>query len=146
MMEKTAHFESVFQHLYQPGVMGVLIATREGFLLDSSLPLEDNLDDVASLVSSIAAFATRTVGHLYLGHFASAMIEGENALFTIVGAGEETMLGIVSARSINRDRLMMRAREGAEMTARIVEYIWHELPPMGGEPCSSSVRLSHIIQ
>jgi uncharacterized protein len=99
------------------GVYGSLVATSDGFLVTHDVPdLEPT--EIAALVATTRALATRTTAATGRGEFREAMAKGSKGYLAAYAAGSNAIVAVIGTTELNVGLLQLQTRE---IVARIAE-------------------------
>lgn len=95
--------ERFFQQLHQsiPSVDNALFSTRDGLLIGSTFAI-DNTDEIAAITAAFRIFSERAFQGLAFGACKGTVLQGERALYVIVGVDDHYILGLQAKVNINQ--------------------------------------------
>jgi hypothetical protein len=109
------------------GVFGSVVATSDGFAVAADVPdLEPA--EIAALVATTRALASRTTQATATGQFREAVTRGSNGYLAVYAAGEHAIVAVIGTTDLNVGMLHFRARATLERIATISA----ELASQGG--------------
>ncbi len=83
-----------------PGVEGVFVVSKDGFVISSNFHSNLDENEVGGLIASFISLAEKTTDQLNRGTLTNALIEGTKGLIVIVQAdGEISLIAITSEKS-----------------------------------------------
>src|SRR5580698_10957143 len=98
------------------GVHGSLVATSDGFLVAHDMPdLEPT--EIAALVATTRALASRTTSATGRGEFREAMARGSQGYLAAYAAGSNAIVAVIGTNELNVGMLHFQTREIIERIA-----------------------------
>jgi uncharacterized protein len=98
------------------GVYGSLVATSDGFLVAHDVPdLEPT--EIAALVATTRALATRTTNAAGRGEFREALARGSQGYLAAYAAGTNAIVAVIGTNELNIGMLHFQTREIIERIA-----------------------------
>ena len=92
------------------GVHGSLVATSDGFLVAHDVPdLEPT--EIAALVATTRALATRTTNATGRGEFREALARGSKGYLAAYAAGVNAIVAVIGTNELNIGLLQLQTRE-----------------------------------
>jgi predicted regulator of Ras-like GTPase activity (Roadblock/LC7/MglB family) len=92
------------------GVYGSLVATSDGFLIAHDVPdLEPT--EIAALVATTRALATRTTNATGRGEFREALARGSKGYLAAYAAGVNAIVAVIGTNELNIGLLHLQTRE-----------------------------------
>lgn len=100
-------------------VIGSLIASSDGFLINSTLR-GDNSEQVAAMVATTTGVGRRMTSTLDAGDLTETTITGEDRIILLYLVGQEGVLGVIAKPGANIALINMNAREAAKKAREII--------------------------
>jgi hypothetical protein len=100
-------------------VIGSLIASSDGFLINSTLR-DDNSEQVAAMVATTTGVGRRMTSTLDAGGLTETTITGEDRIILLYLVGQEGVLGVIAKPGANIALINMNAREAAKKARDII--------------------------
>jgi uncharacterized protein len=116
------------------GVHGSLVATSDGFLVAHDVPdLEPT--EIAALVATTRALATRTTAAAGRGEFREALARGSHGYLAAYAAGTNAIVAVIGTNELNVGMLHYQTREIIErIAANSPEFRKWPSGESGGQP------------
>jgi uncharacterized protein len=120
------------------GVHGSLVATSDGFLVAHDVPdLEPT--EIAALVATTRALATRTTAAAGRGEFREALARGSHGYLAAYAAGTNAIVAVIGTNELNVGMLHFQTREIIErIAANSPEFRKWPSGESGGQPGTRS--------
>jgi predicted regulator of Ras-like GTPase activity (Roadblock/LC7/MglB family) len=100
------------------GVCGSIVATNDGFLLSQDVT-ELEPTEIAALVATTRALASRTTLAAARGQFKETVTRGSDGYLAVYAAGHSATVAVIGSCELNVAMLRYRAREAIERIAAI---------------------------
>jgi predicted regulator of Ras-like GTPase activity (Roadblock/LC7/MglB family) len=117
-VEERVHAELLGIRANVTGIHGSLVATSDGFLVSHDLP-DIEPTQIAALVATTRALASRTTTATGRGQFREAVARGTDGYFAVYAAGRAAIVAVIGTSEMNVGMLQFQTRE---IIARIAAY------------------------